>query len=923
MSNSTLSYLSNAEVGSIDALYQQYRQDPNSVAPDWKQFFEGFDFALAQYPSKVGANGQAKTADIGAVQKEINVLNLITAYRVRGHLFAKINPILPRPDYKPNLDLSNFNLSEADLDTPFHAGSEVGLGTAKLRDIIAHLQQTYCGPIGVEYRFIRIPEIINWMQQRMEPTKNTPHFSPAEKKYILKKLGQATTFESYLHRKFVGQKRFSLEGAEALIPALDGVIEFGAQLGIKEFVLGMAHRGRLNVLTNIMKKEYDQVFGEFEGKGLADSVFDGDVKYHMGFSSDPELAIGKKVHLSLAPNPSHLECVNPVVIGMARAKMDNMYGGDHDLICPILIHGDASVAGQGVVYETIQMSRLDGYQVGGAIHIVINNQVGFTTSQKDARSSTYCTDVGKVTLSPVFHVNGDDPEALAYVTKMAMAFRQEFNRDVFIDIICYRKYGHNEGDEPRFTQPVMYKAIEGKKNSFQVYADKLMAEGTITADELKKLETDLANYLDKEYQESKAAEVKALDTTLHRHWVAQRFYDDDKVEPNPKTQVGADLVRKIAAQVTKLPADLTAHPNLVKLMQQRADMIGKTDKIDWGMGETLAYGSLLLESFNVRITGQDVERGTFSHRHAVLKDMGTERMYAPLNNIEPGQGTFYIFNSLLSEFAVMGFEYGYASAAPYSLTIWEAQFGDFVNGAQTIIDQFLSACKTKWQRMNGLVLLLPHGYEGQGPEHSSARPERFLDLCAQNNMYVCNFTSPANFFHALRRQLLTPYRRPLVVMTPKSLLRHPKCVSGLSEFTSQNFVEVYDDGLADPKKVTRLVFTWGKIYYDLLEQRDAFKKDDTALIRIEQMYPFPKDQLMAIIKKYNKAKNFIWCQEEPENMGGWPFVLRKWREVPLELVSRKESASPATGSGSQHQKQQQYLVKKALDLAPDAVLVKA
>ncbi len=923
----TLSYLSNAEIGSIDALYTSYQKDPASVPHEWARFFEGFDFALTKYPNR-SSNGAAKTAGTAnyeQVEKEISVLNLITAYRVRGHLFAEINPILPRPAYKPNLDLENFNLTERDLDTAFQAGSSLGMGPAKLRDIIAHLKQTYCGHIGVEYRFIRIPEIIQWMESRMESARNTPNFSNAEKKHILRKLGQATTFESYIHRKFVGQKRFSLEGAEALIPALDGVIEFGAQIGIKEFVIGMAHRGRLNVLTNIMQKEYDQVFGEFEGKGLADSVFDGDVKYHMGFSSDPVLTNGKTVHLSLAPNPSHLEAVDPVVIGMARAKMDNLYGDDHDMICPILIHGDASVAGQGLVYETIQMSRLDGYEVGGTIHIVINNQVGFTTSQRDARSSTYCTDVGKVTLSPVFHVNGDDPEALVYVTKLAVAFRQDFNRDVFIDIICYRKYGHNEGDEPRFTQPLMYKAIEGHKTPFAVYSDKLLAEGSITPEELKKLEQDLAAYLDKEYQEAKSrpAETK-LDTKLARHWKEFRFYDDVTTEPNPDTRVKKDVLEKLTTALTTIPSDFSPHPTLKKLLGQRAEMVQKTDRIDWGMGETLAYASLLAEEFEVRLSGQDVERGTFSHRHSVLKDMNDEHMYVPLRNLNlPKQGRFHVYNSLLSEFAVMGFEYGYCSAAPETLTIWEAQFGDFVNGAQTIIDQFLSASKSKWLRMNGLVLLLPHGYEGQGPEHSSARPERFLQLCSQNNMYVCNLTTPANLFHAFRRQLLTPYRRPLIIFSPKSLLRHPKCVSGMNEFTSQNFVEVFDDGLVDPKKVTRLVFTFGKLYYDLVEQRDAFKKDDTALIRIEQLYPWPKDQLEALIKKYPKAKTYIWAQEEPENMGAWGFVLRRWRELPLEVVARKSASSPATGSSSQHAKQQQYVIKKALDLPPEAVLVKA
>ncbi len=920
------SYLSNADVAAIDHLYRQYAADPTSVDLQWARFFEGFDFAQANYPKLPnGQNGAATAGAVDAkqVSKEIGVLNLIAAYRSRGHLFAKINPILPRPDYKPDLSIDQFGLSEADLDTSFQAGGELGLGRATLRTIIEHLKQTYCGPIGVEYLYIRNPPLVKWLQARMEPTRFTPDFKSDEKQQILRKLGQATTFENFLHRKFVGQKRFSLEGAESIIPALDGVIRAGSQLGIEEFVIGMAHRGRLNVLTNIMQKEYDQVFGEFEGKGLSDEVFDGDVKYHMGFSSDVKMADGRNVHLSLAPNPSHLEAVDPVVVGMARAKMDNLYGGDNNKICPILIHGDASIAGQGVVYELIQMSRLRGYEVGGSVHIVINNQVGFTTSQSDARSSTYCTDVGKVTLSPVFHVNGDDPEALTMVTQLAIAFRQEFKRDVFIDIICYRKYGHNEGDEPRFTQPAMYEAISKHPTPFQVYSNRLLEEGTITREELAKLEKALADNLDKELEEARARTQEALDTKLTRVWEKIRFYDDVNVEPNPDSSVSAEMIKQIATGVSTLPKDFNPHRNIAKLLEQRRDMVHSIDRVDWGMGEHLAYGSLLLQGFNVRISGQDVERGTFSHRHAVVTDQKTEAKFIPLNNLKAGQSTLYIYNSLLSEFAVMGFDFGYASSAPNTLTIWEGQFGDFMNGAQIIIDQFLSACKTKWQRMNGLVLLLPHGYEGQGPEHSSARMERFLTLCAQNNMYVCDFTTPANLFHALRRQVLTPYRRPLVVFTPKSLLRHPRAVSPVADFAQAQLQEVIDDPRVKPAQVKRVVICTGKVYYDLVEQQEGLGKNDVAIVRVEQLYPFPKDQLMGVLKRYSKAKEFVWCQEEPENMGAWSFVLRKLREVPLEVVARRESSSPATGTPYQHAKQQQYIIKKALDLAPDTELVKA
>lgn len=929
------SYLSNADVAYLDGLYQQYKQDPASVDVQWARFFEGFDFGQTQYPTKrqngAASNGQsaatAPAAGTGQVAKEIGVLNLIAAYRVRGHLFANINPILARKQFQPDLNMDQFGLTEADLDTVFQAGNEIGIGAAKLRDIIAHLTQTYVGNIGVEFAYIRNPDMVHWLQERMERDRNTPKFDKDTKKHILRKLGQATSFEGFLHRKFVGQKRFSLEGSESLIPAMDGIIEHGAGIGVKEFVIGMAHRGRLNVLVNIMQKEYDAVFGEFEGKGLSDTTFDGDVKYHMGFSSDPKLRNGSTVHLSLAPNPSHLEAVDPVVVGMCRAKMDNLYEGDHDRICPILIHGDASVAGQGIVYELIQMSRLPAYEVGGAIHIVINNQIGFTTPEEQGRSSTYCTDVAKVTLSPVFHVNGDDPEALTYATRLAIEFRQEFNRDVFIDIIGFRKYGHNEGDEPRFTQPRMYEVIGKHPDTFKIYSQKLIQEGAIAEADVKALEQELGAHLDKELEEARATQAGELDTNLQRVWSGIKFYDDNKYEGSPDSQVAQDVLVRVSKVVSTIPEGFSPHPTIKKLLDQRAGMLA-ANKVDWGMAEHLAYGSLLVEGRDVRISGQDVERGTFSHRHAVLTDNKSDQKYIPLNNIAKlnggaEQGRFFIYNSLLSEYAVMGFEYGYASSAPKTLTIWEAQFGDFVNGAQIIIDQFLSASKSKWQRMNGLVLLLPHGYEGQGPEHSSARIERFLTLSAQNNMYVCNITTPANLFHALRRQVLTSYRRPLVVFSPKSLLRHERVVSTVDDFTKGKFQEVIDDAAADPKQVKRVVLTFGKLYYDLLKAREDFDVTDTALVRIEQLYPWPGEQLAAVLKRYSGAKQFVWAQEEPENMGGWSFVLRKLRSMNLDVVARKESASTAPGTMSQHLSQQQYLIKKALNLPPDTDLNKA
>jgi len=912
-----LSFLSNADGAYIDHLYTTFRQDPASVDAQWRHFFEGFEFARATYGEPVPADGSS-----ALIQKEILVLNLIAGYRQRGHLFAKINPILPRRVPTPSLHHSSFGLADADLDTVFVAGNQIGIGPAPLRKIIQHLEDTYCRSIGVEYKYIRGPRMLEWLEQRMESSKNATPFSADEKKHILRKLAQASFFEGFLHRKFVGQKRFSLEGAESLIPALDGTISNGANLGIEEFVIGMAHRGRLNVLTNILQKEYDNVFSEFVGKGIADDVFDGDVKYHLGHSSDVTLPSGRKVHLSLAPNPSHLETVDPVVTGIARAKMDQLYGGDHDKICPILIHGDAALAGQGVVYELIQMSRLPGYEVGGTIHIVVNNQVGFTTNEEDARSSTYCTDVAKVTLSPVFHVNGDDPEALLHVTKLAIEFRQEFNRDVFIDIVCYRKYGHNEGDEPRFTQPRMYAAIDKHKSPYQVYIDKLLAEGSIDASFQKQLEDELNAYLNKEFEESKEF-AHEIDTHLRRNWEKIKFYSKDDVEPNPHTAVDRAVIDLLADRLTTLPEGFVPHRNVAKLLETRKKMVTETNKIDWGMGEILAYGSLLNQGHIVRISGQDVERGTFSHRHAVVVDVEKEDQpkFSPLRNIREGQAPFYIYNSLLSEYAVMGFEYGYAFAAPDSLVIWEAQFGDFNNGAQIIIDQFLVASKTKWARMNGLVLLLPHGFEGQGPEHSSARMERFLQLTAENNMYVCDITTPANLFHALRRQVLADTRRPLVVFSPKSLLRLPACVSPVEDFINGGFQELIDDSAIDTKKVKRVVFCTGKLYYDLLEQRNKQSKLDTAIVRLEQLYPLPYDQIEAVLKKYGKNKQYIWAQEEPENMGAWTHILRKLRHIPFELVSRKEAASPATGSTSQHAKQQDYIIKKALDLAPETVLI--
>ncbi|MFW5658920.1 MAG: 2-oxoglutarate dehydrogenase E1 component, partial [Bacteroidota bacterium] len=820
------------------------------------------------------------------------------------------------------LDLERFGLSESNLDEQFNAGTALGLGETSLRNIIDFLERTYCGTVGVEYMYARIPGIIEWVQENFEQQYTKQELSVERKKAIAEKLHAATSFEQFIHRKFPGQKRFSLEGGESMIPALDGLILHGSNLGVEEFVIGMAHRGRLNVLTSILRKEPDSVFGEFKDKGVANKTFDGDVKYHLAHSSDPMLENGKTVHLSLLPNPSHLEAIDPIVGGTVRAKMENAYDGDSSKICPILIHGDAAVAGQGVVYEVIQMSRLRGYGVGGTVHYVINNQLGFTTEPEDCRTSTYCTAIAMVTLSPVFHVNGDDPEGLYYVSKLAMEFRQRFKRDVFIDLMCFRKYGHNEGDEPRFTQPVMYAAIDKHKSVSDVYLNQLLEENTIQKSFVESLKKKRKEYLDKELDQAVERDYKdVLEKAPTRFWEGLKFYDIYTVEQNPTTGWELDKLKEISKKLTQLPEGFEPHRNIERLMKMRYDMVFEDNALDWGMGEHLAYATLLIEGYPVRLSGQDVERGTFSHRHSVLHNQKNNDLYVPLNELDDKQAKYAAYNSLLSEYAVLGFEVGYSWATPKALTIWEAQFGGFINGAQIVVDHFITSGHTKWQRMLGLVLLLPHGYEGQGPEHSSARPERFLNLAARNNMFVTNITTPANFFHALRRQLHVDTRRPLIVFTPKSLLRSPEALSPLEDFgPDTHFQEILDDANADPKNIKRIVLCTGKVAYDLLRNRDAHKKSDTAIIRVEQLYPSPAGKILELVKKkYKKAETFVWAQEEPENMGYWYFVNATYDGIEFsECVSRKPTGSPATGSPSQHKTQQAYIVRKALDLSPEA-----
>ena len=898
------SWLNSSNPEQIESLYESFKSNPESVDESWRTFFEGFEFARADYtkPSMDGLQ----------YPDEFKVLNLIKGYRQRGHLFTKTNPVRTRRKYTPTLDIENFGLSKADLDREFQAGSEIGIGKAKLRDIVSHLEATYCGSVGVEYLYIRQPETVKWLREKMESSKNSYNFTDEERKYMFRHLSRAVLFEKFIHKKFPGQKRFSLEGAETMIPALDAIIEKGADLGTKEFIIGMPHRGRLNVLANIMKKPFHDIFSEFEGKEYEDESILGDVKYHLGYVTDRITTNNKNVKLTLAPNPSHLEAVNPVVEGMARAKIDKDYNRDNDKVCPILIHGDASIAGQGVVYEVVQMSGLSGYKTGGTVHFVVNNQVGFTTNYLDARTSTYCTDVAKTVLAPVFHVNGDDIEALAYTIQLAMQYRERFNTDVFIDLLCYRKYGHNEGDEPRFTQPILYKIIEKHPDPMQIYKEKLIGLGIIDDKEAKEVMAKINETFETNLALSK--EDKTVDVTF----VQEKWHDIRKAEPedfdsSPETGVAKNKIIELGKKISAVPEGVNLFRKIVRLQNSRRDMIEKTGMLDWAMGELLAYATLLEEGVAVRLSGQDVARGTFSHRHSVLKIEDSEEEYVPLNNLSDKQERFEVYNSLLSEYGVLGFEYGYSVMTPNNLTIWEAQFGDFNNGAQIIFDQYLSSAEDKWNVMNDLVIYLPHGYEGQGPEHSSGRLERFLTLSAEYNMQIINATTPANLFHVLRRQFYRPFRKPLIIFTPKSLLRHPRCVSPIEDFTKGGFREVIDDESADVSKIKKVVFCTGKIYYELLEEREKLKNESVAIVRIEQLFPLPKKQLKTIIDKYKNAETWLWTQEEPYNMGAWPYIHMEFKDVPLKAIARPPSGSPATGSSKFHYIRQRKIIEKTFE----------
>lgn len=900
----TYSYLSNSNPSFIESLYQQFLDDPSQVDKEWATFFEGYQLATQQ-PALL------PTPD--ATDNEVNIIKLIHGYRSRGHLIAKTNPIRQRRQHKADLELSYFNLSQENDTQTYESAKEIAAPTNTLTGIIDHLRNTYCGAIGAEFMYCSNEKLRQWMYKEMESCANKPHYSNNEKLDILHKLSDAINFEAFLQTKYVGKKRFSLEGLEVLIPALDCAIRTAAQHDVKECVLGMAHRGRLNVLVNTFQKSYEDVFSEFEENIKSEFLnTGGDVKYHLGKSADITTAEGYNMHLSLVPNPSHLEAVSPVLQGICQAKKRERYTNNERHILPIVIHGDAALSGQGVNYEVANLSRLEGYDNGGTIHIVTNNQVGFTANYKESRSSIYCTDLAKVTDSPVFHVNADNPEAVIHVIKMAVKIRQRFQCDVYVDILGYRKYGHNEGDEPRFTQPIMYKSLQKHKNVYELYLDTLVSERTITHADASARIKDIKQTLQTQLDMAKKTVIDKQPDMLQSSWSGYRLSTPADMVSSIKTGIKKKDLDCIIQALLSIPDSFAAFSKVKKLFDARKKLYHDNRKVDWALAEQLAWGSLLKEGHHVRVSGQDSQRGTFSHRHAALKDTESEATYIPLNHIEGATASLEIYNSLLSEYAALAYEFGYSITSPSSLVIWEAQFGDFANGAQIVIDQFLAAAEVKWQRMSGLVLLLPHGYEGQGPEHSSARLERFLQLCAEDNLYVCNITTPANFFHVLRRQLKNAFRKPLVVMSPKSLLRHPDALSPISDLNSGEFKEIIDDTTVSPNQVRKVLCCSGKLYYDL---RAAQKKDDTqtAIVRLEQLYPLPKKQLAALKKRYAQA-TFIWVQEEPQNMGAWGFLLQQLPDWNLQCVARQASASPATGSSKIHGKTQDALITRAFDL---------
>ena len=921
------SFLNTAHTSFFSEMYDKYLTNPDSVEPSWRAFLQGFDFGMESSSEELEIESENRVVSMvngsqiempESLQKEFQVIRLIDGYRSRGHLFTKTNPVRERRKYIPTLEIENFGLEQSDLDTVFNAGDIIGIGPSPLKEIIRHLTSIYCDSIGVEYMYIRKPERVKWIQDWINVNDNHPNYSAERKKHILKKLNDAVSFEGFLHTKYVGQKRFSLEGNESLIPGLDAIVERAAEMGVKQFVMGMAHRGRLNVLTNIFGKSAKDIFSEFDGKDYEQEIFDGDVKYHLGWTSDRMSDNGNKIKMNIAPNPSHLETVGAVVEGIARAKQDAHFADDFSKVLPIVVHGDAAIAGQGLVYEVVQMANLDGYKTGGTIHIVVNNQIGFTTNYLDARTSTYCTDVGKVTLSPVLHVNADDAEAVVHASLFALEYRMKFKRDVFIDLLGYRKYGHNEGDEPRFTQPKLYKAIAKHKNPRDIYAERLMKEGVIGDSYVSELENKYKEALEEKLEDSRKEDKTEITPFMKDEWKGFENVREWEMMDPVDTTYDKKKLTEIATVITELPKGKKFLRKVEKLVNDRKKMFFETDKLDWAMGELLAYGTLLEEGFGVRMSGQDVERGTFSHRHAVMKVEESEEEVLLLNHISDKQGNFQIYNSLLSEYGVVGFDYGYAMASPNTLTIWEAQFGDFSNGAQIMIDQYISAAEDKWKLQNGLVMLLPHGYEGQGAEHSSARMERYLQLCAKDNMYIADVTTPAQMYHILRRQMKVNFRKPLIIFTPKSLLRHPKAISTADEMADGSFQTILDDATAEVKNIKSLVFCTGKFYYDLLAVKEELERDDIALVRVEQLFPLPEKEMKELMDKYKNADDVVWAQEEPRNMGAWSHLMMHFSEAQkFRVASRRFYAAPAAGSSVRSKMRHQQVIDYVFDKSKD------
>ncbi len=920
----------------LEALYEQYLHDPDSVPGTWQVYFASLPRVdghsvdaihseirefFRHHSSQASVTAAAEKADRQERdhdRKQVRVLQLINAHRFLGHLKAAVNPLGTFPEIDvPELTLAHHELSDADLETSFNTGSLTAPSELTLAQIYEQLQQTYCRSIGAEYMHLPSTEEKRWIQRRLEVVRSAPVFSKAQRRYILERLTAAETLERYLHTRYVGQKRFSLEGAESLIPLLDELIQAAGGAGIKEVVVGMAHRGRLNALVNILGKSPAMLFKEFEGTN-DNGGRTGDVKYHMGYSSDLNTP-GGPIHVALAFNPSHLEIVGPVVEGSVRARQEHWRENGGDRVLPVVVHGDAAFAGQGVVMETLNMSDTRAYKTYGTVRIIVNNQIGFTTStRRDARSTHYCTAVAKMVDAPIFHVNGDDPEAVLFVTQLALEYRMHYHKDAVIDLVCYRRHGHNEADEPAATQPLMYKTIRALHTTREKYAARLLEEDVVSENKIADMVRSSRNRLEEGHPV--VPHLLESGSVQKPHVVDWHRFDGAKWDMPVDTRIDRDEFLSLGMRLAHVPESFQVHPRVEQILENRRRMAANEKPADWGFGEMLAYATLLDEGFSVRLAGQDTERGTFFHRHAVVHDQETGDTYTPLQHLSPRQAPYTVINSLLSEEAVLAFEYGYATTEPDTLVIWEAQFGDFANGAQVVIDQFISSGEQKWGRLSGLVMFLPHGFEGMGPEHSSARLERYLQLCAQYNIQVCVPTTPAQTFHMLRRQLLRPYRKPLIVMTPKSLLRHPLAVSGIDDFTNGGFQPVIDEvDPLDRSGVTRLVLCSGKVYYDLLEARRAHELQQVAVVRIEQPYPFPAAALDTVLRQYPNVERFVWCQEEPRNQGAWFAQRHYFRRVlggyaRLELASRLASAAPAAGSLKAHQAQQQEVVKRALGL---------